>query len=88
MVNQQEHTDDKTLPKDSMSDIESNATLQKALGPLITEFRLLRESVHADYSDLKDTISKQKEEVKHKLSDTIDSNTQRLTTISEENKAL
>ena len=45
---------------------ESNTTLNQALGPLISEFRLLRESVetvHQDYADLKQTISKQKEDI-------------------------
>ena len=63
---------------DSNTSIEENVSLQKALGPLIAEFHLLRESVdtvHADYADLKQTISKQKEEVQHELSNKIELNT-------------
>ena len=38
-------------------------TLQEALGPLLNEFRSLRDSVKLDYVDLKQTITKQKEEL-------------------------
>ena len=47
----------------SLENVEENSILKQALDPLITEFRLLRESVntiHQDYADLKHTISKQK----------------------------
>ena len=71
--------------------IEGNASLTQALGPLITEFRLLRESVdtvHHNYADLKQTISKQKEELKQDLADKIDKNTNQLMEVSHENKIL
>ena len=57
---------------------ETNSSLQTALGPLIIEVRLLRESVntvHVDYTDLKRMILKQKNEVKHELAQKIESNT-------------
>ena len=57
---------------------ENNKALQQALGPLVAEFKLLRESVntvHTDYTDLKHVTSKQKEEIKHELIDKIDKNT-------------
>ena len=44
-----------------LDSIEADTTIKQALGPLISEFRLLRESVetvHQDYADLKQTISK------------------------------
>ena len=50
-----------------LDSIEANTSIKQALGPLISEFRLLRESVetvHQDYADLKQTISKQKEDIK------------------------
>ena len=65
----------------SITEAEDNSVLKNALGPLITEFRLLRESVetvHHDYTDLKQTISKQKEELKNELVDKIDKNTSQL----------
>ena len=71
--------------------IESNTTLNQALGPLISEFRLLRESVetvHQDYTDLKQTISKQKEDIKQDLTDKIEKNTSQLIEINKENKVL
>ena len=74
---------------DSISEIKSNASLQKALSPLITKFHLLRKpvnTVHADYTDLKQTRSKQKDEVKHELVHKIETNTQQLNTIAQENK--
>ena len=80
-----------TKKDDSIASTEENATLQKALGSLIAEFSLLRESVntvHVDYADLKETISKQKEEVQHELSNKIESNIRQLSTIAEENKYL
>ena len=75
----------------STTEIESNTTLQKALGPLIMEFRILTASVdtiHADYVVLKQTISKQKEEVEHELANKIESNTIKLDNTAEENRAL
>ena len=54
---------------------EANPTLQDALGPLVNEFKLLRESVdtvHNDSADLKTTISMQKEEIKQELSNKIE----------------
>ena len=74
-----------------ITEAENNSALKNALSPLITEFRLLRESVetvHHDYTDLKQTISKQKEELKHELVDKIDKNTSQLIEISHENKIL
>ena len=56
---------------------ENNKALQQALGPLVAEFKLLRESVntvHTDYTDLKHAILMQKEEIKHELIDKIDKN--------------
>ena len=70
---------------------ENNKALQQALGPLVAEFKLLRESVntvHTDYTDLKQAISKQKEEIKHELIDKIDKNTTKLVEMSQENKIL
>ena len=75
----------------SLESVEENSILKQALGPLITEFRLLRESVntvHQDYADLKHTISKQKEELKQDLTDKIDKNTIQLIEVSNENKIL
>ena len=61
---------------------------QKALCPLLNEFRSLRDSVKSDYADLKHTITKQKEELQKELVHKIDSNTKQLSLISEENKLL
>ena len=68
-----------------------NTTIKQALGPLISEFRLLRESVetvHQDYADLKQTISKQKDDIKQDLTDKIEKNTSQLIEINKENKVL
>ena len=73
---------------DSNSSTEENASMQKALGPLIAEFGLLRESVNTVHADLKQTISKQKEEVHYELSNKIESNTKQLFAITEEKKYL
>ena len=73
------------------SNREENPTLQKALGPLVPEFKLLRESVntvHNDYADLKKTISMQKDEIKQELTDKIEHNSKKLQKISVENMAL
>ena len=75
----------------SINIVENNKVLQQALGPLVAEFKLLRESVntvHTDYKDLKQVISKQKEEIKHELIDKIDKNTTKLVEISQENRIL
>ena len=64
-----ENTSEVKVPKKSKVDemdpiniAAENTSLSNALGPLISEFHCLRESVdtlHADYADLKETISKQ-----------------------------
>ena len=46
----------------------------------------LVDRVHADYSDLKETISKQKHDIKQDLAQQININTATLMTIAEENK--
>ena len=66
-----------------------NTSLSNALGPLITEFRHLRESVdtvHADYADLKIAISKQASTATADLVSKIESNTSQLTNITIENQ--
>ena len=76
-------------PCNSMKNIENNAALQNALGPLISKFRLLRESVgtiHVDYANLKQTISKQRSEFQQELVNKIDNNTKQLTSVAQENK--
>ena len=73
------------------STVEENPTLQAALGPLVKEFQLLRESintVHSDYMDLKKTISKQNEEIKNELADKIETNSKQLQKITVENQYL
>ena len=73
------------------STVEENPTLQAALGPLVKEFQLLRESVntvHNDYMDLKQTISRQKEEIKNELADKIETNSKQLHKITAENQFL
>ena len=74
-----------------LDNIEENTTIKQALGPLISKFRLLRESVetvHQDYADLKQTISKQKDDIKQDLTDKIEKNSSQLIEINRENKAL
>ena len=83
----------KVMDNSSMdkSTVEENPTLQAALGPLVKEFQLLRESVntvHSDYTDLKKTISEQKEEIKNELADKIETNSKQLHKITVENQYL
>ena len=76
---------------DPITSAAENASLQIALGPLITEFHHLRESVdtmHADYTDLKQTIAKQTSTTTQDLSGKIESNGKQLTSIAVENKSL
>ena len=76
---------------ESLKSGENNTTLQTALGPLINEFRLLCESVdtvHNDYADLKNTISRQKDQLKQELATHIESNTQQLHSMTQENNTL
>ena len=71
--------------------VENNKTIQQVLGLLVTEFKLLRESVntvHSDYKDLKHVITKQKDEIKHELINKIDKNNSKLVEISQENRIL
>ena len=68
-----------------------NTYLSNALGPLISKFHHLRESVdtvHADYADLKVTISKQASTATADLVTKIESNTLQLMNISIENQNL
>ena len=66
----------------------SSDMLQKALILLLSEFRTLRESVKSNYADLKQTITKQKEELQQELVDKIDTNTREFSIIYHENKTL
>ena len=73
------------------SNLEENEALKNALGPLINEFKLLRESVdtvHADYADLKQTILKQKEDLQQELVCKIDKNSKQLASVVQENRNL
>ena len=91
--NMETTTQETTIQDTNNKDTDSleNATLQAALGPLVKEFQLLRESVdtvHTDYKDLKQTISRQKEEIKQELTDKIEKNRIHLDKISSENLSL
>ena len=81
----------KNLTPCPSQEAENNSVLRNALGSLITKFRLLRESVdtiHEDYADLKQTISKQKEDLKQELADQIDRNISQLNEVTHKNKIL
>ena len=91
MENTNQGNETASHPEDPIQTVENNTALQSILGPLINEFRLLRESVntiHADYADLKQTILKQKTKLKQELADKIDNNTIYLNAIARENKTL
>ena len=77
-----------TIELDPIPSAAENASLQKTLGPLITEFCCLRESVDADYADLKQTIAKQTSKTTQDLSRKIKSNAKQLISIAVENKSL
>ena len=73
------------------SNLEENEALKNALGLLINEFKLLQESVdtlHADYADLKQTISRQKEDLQQELVGKIDKNSNQLASVAQENRNL
>ena len=79
------------ITKDKPNPPEENAVLQNALGPLIMQFKLLQESVdtvHADYVDLKQTISKQKDDLQEELVSKIDNNSMQLAAVAQENQNL
>ena len=72
------------------SKLEENEALKNALGLLINEFKLLQESVDtvpADYADLKQTISKQKD-LQQELVCKIDKNSKQLASVAKENRNL
>ena len=76
------------ITKDKPNPPEENAALQNMLGPLIMEFKLLWESVdtvHADYVDLKQMISKQKDDLQQELVSKIDNNSKQLAAVAQEN---
>ena len=80
-----------TAESDPITSVEENASLQKALGPLITEFHHLRESVdtvHADYANPKQAIAKQTITATQDLSEKIESNAKQLNSITVESKGL
>ena len=83
-----QHPLDKTQ---DCSNLEENEALKNALGPLINEFKLLWESidtVHADYANLEQTISKQKEDLQQELVCKIDKNSKQLASVVQENRNL
>ena len=93
-----ENTNEVKVPKNSKVDetdpiniAAENTSLSNALGPLISEFHHLRESVdtvHADYADLKVTISKQASTATADLVTKIESNSLQLTNIALKNQNL
>ena len=93
-----ENTSEVKVPENSKVDemdpiniTAENTSLSNALGPLISKFCRLRESVdtvHADYADLKETISKQASTATADLVTKIESNSLQLTNISLENQNL
>ena len=93
-----ENTSEVKVPKNSKVDemdpiniAAENTSLSNALGPLISEFHCLRElvdTVHADYADLKETISKQASTATADLVTKIESNSLQLTNIALENQNL
>ena len=93
-----ENTNETKMPENSKVDeidpittAAENTSLSNALGPLISEFCHLRESVdtvHADYADLKIAISRQASTATADLVSKIESNTSQLTNIAIENQNL
>ena len=93
-----ENTSEVKVPKNSKVDemapiniAAENTSLSNTLGYLISEFHHLRESVdtvHADYADLKETISKQASTATADLVTKIESNSLQLTNIALENQNL
>ena len=93
-----ENTSEVKMPENSKVDetdpiniAAENTSLSNALGPLISEFCCLRESVdtvHADCADLKVTISKQASTVTADLVSKIESNSRQLMNIAKKNQNL
>ena len=93
-----ENTNEVKVPKNSKVDetdpiniAAENTSFSNALGPLMSEFHCLRESVdtvHADYADLKVTISKQASTATADLVTKIESNLLQLMNIALENQNL
>ena len=93
-----ENTNETKMPENSKVDeidpittTAENTSLSNALGPLISKFHHLRESVdtvHADYADLKIAISKQASTATTDLVSKIESNTPQLKNIGIENQNL
>ena len=93
-----ENTNETKMPENSKVDeidpittAAENTSLSNALGPLISEFHHLRESVdtvHADYANLKIAISKQASTATADLVSKIESNTSQLMNIAIQNQNL
>ena len=73
----------------------TTSTMETALAPILSEIKLLRESVHADYSKLhsdyarlEEVITKKSINVETSLSDKITNNTQKISEIVAENMEL
>ena len=73
----------------------TTSTMETALTPILSEIKLLRESVHADYSKLhsdyarlEEVITKKSIDVEISLSNKITNNTQKILEIAAENMEL
>ena len=73
----------------------TTSTMETALAPILSEIKLLRESVHADYSKLhsdyarlEEVITKKSINVEISLSNKITNNTQKISEIAAENMEL
>ena len=70
-------------------------TIKDAIAPIISEIQLLRESVHSDYNklhadyvELKESITTKSNEIAEKLNLKIDANTEKISQMINENKLL
>ena len=89
-VADQENTLDTSVVSTTTQD-----TIKDAIAPIISEIQLLRESVHSDYNklhanyvELKKSITSRSSEIAEKLNLKIDANTEKISQMINENKLL
>ena len=87
--------DQENTPDTSVVSTTTQDTIKDAITPIISEIQLLRESVHSDYNklhadyvELKESITSRSSEIAEKLNLKIDANTERISQMINENKLL
>ena len=95
LMNDEVRVEHESIDVETIATIVAPDTIKDAIAPIISEIQLLRESVHSDYKklhtvylELKESIFTKSNEVAENLNLKIDSNTEKISQMIDENRLL